>query len=202
MIPDTSSVVRKLTDIEISSLLQELESNAGLWMQHPMNRTALDDGVSIIINWVTLIGDHYQVQWTAKEKFPNTWKILESLAEGKQFGKVYWHRLDPGIDAKPHVDFNNPYIRRGDTYKRYNILLDIPEGVKLVFDGTKEPIQDTKSIEYTVYDMAANKVHAVYNRSDKPFYAMVIDILNPDVQVYNDLYFLNEPNNPRLNRLK
>ncbi len=202
MIPDTSSVVRSLTDVEKSILQKELDSNIGLWMQHPMNKTALDDGLSIVINWVTLILDHYQVQWNCIEKFPGTWSILESIAEGKQFGKVYWHRLDPGINAKPHVDFNNPYIRRGDTFKRYNIFLDMPDGVELVFDGLKEPIADTKSLEYTLYDMAANKLHAVYNKSDKPFYAMVVDVLNPGVEVFNDLYFLNEPNNPKLNRLK
>ena len=202
MIPDTSSVVRPLSEVEISSLKKELDNNYGLWMQHPMNRTALDDGLLIIINWVTLIGEYYQLQWSFVEKFPETWKILESIANGSQFGKVYWHRLDPGINAKPHIDFNNPYIRRGDTYKRYNILLDIPEGVELVFDGLKEPIADTKSLEYTLYDMAANKIHAVYNKSNKPFYAMVVDVLNPEVKVFNDLYFLNEPNNARLNRLK
>lgn len=201
MIPDTSSVVRKLSAEEIKTLQTELESNVGLWMLHPMNKTALDDGLSMIINWVTLIQDHYQIQWTVKEKFPGTWAILESIAEGNQFGKIYWHRLDPGINAKPHIDFNNPYIRRGDTYKRYNIFLDMPENVDLVFDGNKEPIEDTKSLEYTLYDMAANKVHAVYNRSNRPFYAMVIDVLNPGVEVFKDLYFLNEPNNPRLNRL-
>ena len=201
MIPETSSVVRKLMQHEIDELQQELSNNSGLWMQHPMNRTALDDGISIIINWVTKINNHYQLQWTFREKFPNTWKLLESIANGNAFGKIYWHCLPPGINAKPHIDFNNPYIRDGDAYKRYNIFLDIPKGVELLFDGLKSPISDTRLMEYTLYDMAANKVHAVYNKSDSPLYVMVIDILNPNVVVYNDLYFLNEPNNPVLRRL-
>jgi hypothetical protein len=202
MIPDTSSVVRPLSEGEISALKKELDNNYGLWMKHPMNQTALNNGVSIIINWVTLIRDCYQLQWTFREKFPETWSILESIADGRQFGKIYWHRLDPGINARPHSDFTNPYIRRGDAYKRYNILLDIPQGVELVFDGLKEPIADTKPLEYTLYDMAANKIHAAYNKSNKPFYAMIVDVLTPEVKVYNDLYFLNEADNPKLNRLK
>lgn len=201
MIPDVSSVIRKLTKEEINFIQHEIDVNEGLWMNHPMGKTALDSGKSIIINWVTYIKDSYQLQWTFKEKFPKTWELLESVAEGKQFGKIYWHRLDPGVHAKPHVDVSNPYIWKGDGFKRYNIFLDIPTGVELIFDGLKEPIIDVSAMEYTLYDMAANQVHSVNNYSDKPFYVMIIDVLNPGVEVYDDLYYSTSPGYPGLSRI-
>ena len=201
MISDISTVIRKLTEQEIDILQSEMINNDGLWIKHPMNKTALDDGKSIIINWVTRINGNYQLQWTFREKFPGTWKVLESIANGKEFGKVYWHVLPPKIHAKPHTDYKNPYIFDNNVDKRYNIFLDMPDGIELVFDGLKTPIEDTKSLEYTLYDMAANKVHAIYNNTDTHFYAMVIDILNPGVNVYKDLYSLNELDSPGANRI-
>lgn len=201
MITPSSRVVRKLTESEVISLRTELDLNCGLWMKHPMNSTALDDGRSIVINWVTRINQLYQLQWTFREKFPETWSILETIANGKMFGKVYWHRLDAGVDAKPHVDYYNPYIIDGNIYKRYNIFLDIPRGVDLVFDAKSTAISNTKAMEYTLYDMAANKTHAVYNQSSQTLYVMIIDILNPGVKVYDDLYFLNETKYIGLSRI-
>ena len=201
MIPEVSTKVRKLTPAEVNDLHQELDDNSGLWMQHPMNKTVLAEGETIIINWVTKINSYYQLQWTFRKKFPSTWKLIESMANGDEIGKVYWVCVPPGVDVSPHVDSNNPYIRDGNACNRYQIYLDIPKEVDLVFDGLKTPIDDTSLMENALYDFAANKVHAVYNKSDRPFYALVFDVLNPGVVIYNDLYCINETNNSGINRL-
>jgi hypothetical protein len=201
MIPQTSSIVRNLTQSEIDTLVSEMNNNAGLWSKHPMHSTALDDGKSIILNWVTRINGNYQLQWTFREHFPNTWKILESIADGRQFGKIYWHLLEPGRQAKPHTDIVNPYIIDGNADKRYNIFLNMPTGIELMFDGLKTPMPNTQSLEYTLFDMAANTVHSVRNPTNENFYAMIIDILNPGVLVYEDLYSINYVNAPGGKRL-
>jgi hypothetical protein len=192
MIPETSSVIRKLAPAEISFLTQEMQINSGLWMKHPMKKNALDSGETMVLNWVTKIKGNYQLQWTFKEKFPQTWAMLQEIAGTKQFGKVYWHCLTPGTEAKPHNDGGNPYIADKTSYKRLNIFLDIPDGIKVYLDENLTDPVDNSSLEYTIFDIAATKTHAVTNFTNHHFYAMVIDILNDRVPVYEDLYTLNQ----------
>jgi hypothetical protein len=201
MIAETTQVIRSLTDEEVFLLRQEITDNHGLWMKHPMNKTALDDGSSIILNWVTKINGNYQLQWTFREKFPKTWKLIESIAEGKELGKVYWHKLPPGIHAKAHSDRRNSYIWDGNCHKRLNFFFDIPDGVEFLFDGDLKNPMPNKQFEYTVTDMAAIKNHAVNNFSNSELLVMIIDILNDGVKVYDDLYRIIEADAPGQHRL-
>ena len=188
MIPKKSAVIRRLTSMEIDILSRELHTNSDHWMNHPMEKTALDDGQSIIINWVTKINGNYQLQWTLKEKFPDTWKILESLCPGHTFGKIYWHCLPPGHIAKPHTDYLNTYIKDGNCFKRYNIFLDIPDNLNLFLDNDLVNPVEHHSYQYTIFDMAAIEKHSAVNNSSTNFYCMIIDILDKHVSVYKDLW--------------
>lgn len=200
MIPEKSTVVRNLTTKEKISLVTELRNNTGLWMQHPMNKTALDSGTSIILNWVTHINGNYQKQWTLKEFFPETWQILESIAQGKEFGKIYWHKLLPGQSAKPHTDNGNLYIRNGDAFKRYNIFLSVPADVRMYFDGDLTNLF-TLPVAHTLVDQCATKPHAVFNKSNEEIIVMVIDVLNDNIKVYDDMYHATEVDWAGLERL-
>jgi hypothetical protein len=203
MIPDQSTVIRKLTEDEITILSSELENNLGLYMQHPMSRTALR-GQSIIVNWVTKIKGHYQLQWTHRERFPESWKIFEKIADGKAIGKVYWHWLPAGGVAGIHHDHtsDNPYIIDGNAFQRLNVFLKIPDGVTMFFDGNFKAPFDTSSLEHTLFNMSAHMAHAVYNNSNQDFHCMVIDILNPGIPIESDLYMLDEKYNQDLARLR
>lgn len=191
MIPNTSSILRKLDVIEIDYLYTERLANAGLWMLHPLEHTVLSTGRSMILNWVTKINGHYQVQWTFREKFPNTWGFIEKVAKGQGIGKAYWHVVPPGAVAKPHVDTKNTYIAAGDVDKRYNLFIDIPKDIDFRLDGIDKPINYLNDLEYSLLDLAANKVHSVRNNTTEPFYVLVFDTLNPGVAIHKDLYSIN-----------
>lgn len=193
MIPSKSSVIRYLDKTEIFNITSELLIS-DFWQNHPMKNNALHEGKSIIINWVTRINNMYQMQWNLFEHFPETIKTLKSVANDKQFGKIYWHRLQPGEQAKPHTDYRNPYIIDGKAYKRINIFLEIPNKVELYFDGDLDQKLDHSTFEFSIFDMAAIKVHAAKNFSNKNFYCLVCDILETNVDVYSDLYEITEKN--------
>jgi hypothetical protein len=190
MIPDKSFVVRRLTAQELEDLHEELERNSNFFMKHPMKNTALYEGDSIVINWVTKINGTYQLQWTIKEKFPKTWRLLEEVAQGRALAKVYWHRLNPGTVATPHTDLTNCYIADGDLDHRYNIMLDVPTDLVYRVDDSNEPL-DNEEIANTLYDLSTIKMHSADNNSNEPFYCMIIDVLKPGVAVDQDLYQIN-----------
>lgn len=190
MCPDRSTVVRKLTAHEINDLHEELKLNDNFFMKHPMKNTALHDGDSIVINWVTKINGAYQLQWTIRNKFPKTWAILESVANGRALGKVYWHRLKPGEYAEPHSDITNCYIADGDLDNRYNIFLDVPKDLVYKIDGD-DTLIDPEEVTNTLYDLSTIKMHSAVNNSTEPFVCMIIDVLNPGVPVEADLYQIN-----------
>jgi hypothetical protein len=189
MIPEYSHVIRNLTDIEISTLTEELQSNSH-WVEHPvypLHKKAFYGGKSLILNWITEVDGQYQLQWTTKELFPNTWKLLEELAGGKPIAKVYWHKIPPGAMALPHSDVRNPYIARDDIFKRYNYYLDIDPAIEFKFDDT-EDIWDNSTFENTLFDVSTIKMHSVVNKSQSTLYALIVDVLNPGVPINYDLF--------------
>lgn len=183
-----STIIRSLSNHEINDLNREILINDRLWIQHPMEKTYLDIGKTLVINWVTKINNEYQIQWTMKELFPDTWKFVTQLAENKSIGKVYWHRLKPLEQARPHTDNGNPYMSDKKIFKRLNIFLDIPTDVSVFLDGEREIPIDNKSYEFTLVDLSHEKLHSVVNNSNKNVYIMVIDILKEGTEIYTDLY--------------
>jgi len=190
-----SKVFRKLTDKEKNKLIEERNNNSGLWMRHPMKTSSLDDGKTIPIKWVTRVNLYYQLQWSLEEKFPNTMEILKSLSGDKNFGKIYWHWLEPGIHAKPHCDTGNIYIQDNNTHKRFTAFFDIEDGVEVFLDEDLVNPVDKNILENSFLEIAVTKNHAVNNYSkNKHFYCLIFDILNEGIEIYNDLYCLNTPN--------
>jgi hypothetical protein len=190
MLPEFSHVIRSLDADEISNFTLEIEKNRALFLDHPINKNkrAFHGGKSITLNWVTWIEGKYQLQWTSNENLPYAWNFITNLAEGKPIGKVYWHNMPPGSVALPHSDVRNPYIVKGDLYKRYNVYLSIPKETKFKFDDT-EDIWDNSTFENTLFDVSTIKFHSVDNRLAKEsMVALVIDILNEGVVVHDDLW--------------
>jgi hypothetical protein len=192
MMPAVSTVVRKIDQKEIEILKTELDQNNSLWATHPISNTALNSGQTMIINWVTKINGKYQLQWTNRTKFPRTWELVASLANGNALGRVYWHSLRPGEKVLPHTDISVPYIRDGNIDHRYNIFFDFPSDLDFFVDGSSQPEKNTQDLEYTLYDSSTDKIHAVKNNNGqgKIFYALVIDILSPGITVAQSLFEL------------
>ena len=189
MIPEKSHVIRKLTKLELSILHKELRANSH-WIEHPVypfTKKAFRGGKTLVLNWVTLLDKKYQLQWTNRELFPMTWKLLEQLADGKELAKVYWHKIPPGGVALPHSDVRNPYIVHNDIFKRYNYYVDIDPAIEFTFDDTKD-VWDNTTFENTLFDISTIKMHSVVNRSNTTLYALIVDVLNPGVPVYDDLF--------------
>lgn len=188
MLPNKSHVIRPLVQSELDIFLEELDANSH-WIEHPVypfTRKAFQGGRSLILNWVARIDGKYQLQWTNRELFPKTWQLLEQLADGKELAKVYWHRIPPGAVALPHSDVRNPYIAHNDIYKRYNYYLDIDPAIEFRFDDSDE-VWDNSTFANTLFDVSTIKMHSVKNLSQSTLYALIVDVLNPDVQIHYDL---------------
>lgn len=200
MLPEKSHVIRPLTNVELDVLHAELNSNSH-WINHPVyprHRQAFQGGKSLILNWVARVSDRYQLQWTNRELFPNTWNLLEQLADGKQLAKVYWHRIPPGAVALPHSDVRNPYIAHNDIYKRYNYFLDIDPDIEFRFDDSDD-VWDNSTFENTLFDVSTIKIHSVINNSSSTLFALIVDVLNPGVMVYDEL--LSVQSSPEITRV-
>jgi len=170
---DDSYVVRKLTSKEIKNLKKEIKSNNKLWVPHLSRKhlTALKDGKSIHLKYKPIPGinvDHWN-------KFPNTVKIIEEIANGKPSERTYWHRLLNNDTIEKHHDKYIGYVLRKEIFARYQIYLDIPKDCYLDIDNVV--IEDTSVFSNSIIKFNLRKYHEYKNNSIHPWYFLVFDIM-------------------------
>jgi len=166
----SSTVIRKLNPIEISSLKEELNSAEYLWSPHSndLKETALKDGKSIHIQWCN---DSLEVTYEKWELFPKTHQLLKSIVKGN-IGRVYWHRLLPGESIEPHTDEYIPFVKSKQLQHRYQIYLDVDQDITIHFNrGNVEG----SSISNSIIDFPLRSVHYYKNKSNSILYLLVFD---------------------------
>jgi hypothetical protein len=172
---DKSTVVRKLTVNEISSLKKELIVSDHLWNHHlPVNKkflTALKDGRSIHLRYDRL-KDIDTNQWN---KFPHSVEIINEIANGQSVERTFWHRLLPGEVINRHHDKNVHYVKDGKIFARYQIYLDIPTDSYIFMDDSL--VEDASVFSNSVINFNLRKYHEYRNNSNDPWYFLVFDVM-------------------------
>ena len=166
-----SILIKKLTPIEISNLKEELEINNHLWHTHysDLSKTHLKDGKSIHIQWcddeLNVITDNWKL-------FSRTQQLLKSIVGNNSMGRVYWHRLLPGDKINAHTDINIPFVKSGELQCRYQIYLDIDNGVQIIFN---KHLIECSLISNSVIDFPLKSLHYYNNNSNSTLYLLVFD---------------------------
>jgi hypothetical protein len=172
---NNSYVVRKLTNDEILNLKIELSKNDELWNHHvPADKkmlTALKDGRSIHLRFDKM----KNMETNHWNKFPETVRIIESVAEEKSIERTYWHRLMPRDSIEKHTDNNVYYVREGKIFARYQIYLDIPDNSYLFLDN--EIVYDKTIFTNSIVNFNLRKDHEYRNNSNQPWFFLVFDVM-------------------------
>jgi hypothetical protein len=170
-----SSIVRKLTILEIESLKEELASNDYLWSHHvPPDKkslTALKDGRSIHLKFDKMKG----IETNYWDNFPETVKIIKSVADRKSIERTYWHRLLPNDSIEKHTDNGVYYVKNNQIFARYQIYLDVPEDSYLFLDDRH--IENKEIFSNSIVNFNLRKYHAYKNNSNKAWYFLVFDVM-------------------------
>jgi hypothetical protein len=170
-----SFVVRKLYPEEIDLLKSELLKNDDLWNHHvPQDKkslTALKDGRSIHLRFDKMKG----IDTDNWNRFPETVKLLETIADGNVINRTYWHRLLPGEVINRHNDKNVYYVKNEKIFARYQIYLDIPTDSHLFMDDSL--IGDADIFSNCIVNFNLRKYHEYRNNSNSPWYFLVFDVM-------------------------
>jgi len=167
---DHSVKIRDLTPEETASFYQEARGIVH-WTKHAeKSETALGEGDTLHVNWFT---NKARNASSVDFLVPYTMEFIRKEFGDKKIGRCYWHKLSPGQQIRPHLDMLD-YVDDDTVVTRYQVYLDIPNGVNLVFDEKKHRPDDwARSLVGFCY----SKLHAYENRSLEDFYILVFDIL-------------------------
>lgn len=173
---EKSSVVRKLTDTEVSHLITELKLFDNLWAPHnPKYKdvpTALRDGKTVHIQLYN--PNTGIIDYSIFDRCPYTYKILSGIACSDKIGRCYWHRLLPGDEIVKHNDSNLLQVQNGSLSHRYQIYLNGDPDYQLEIN---EVTIDTIDWSNSVIDFALEKTHYYSNNSQQPWIFLVFDTI-------------------------
>jgi len=175
--------VKNITDEEKQILLDELNQDFHWDFHSPGNTGNLKDGRTVYIRQVgSLLTHRLHYKHGLPEKFPKTLSLLEKWFPNRYFGKVYWHRLLPGDKIEPHDDTPVGYVRVGKLEARYQIYLDIPDGMIIHADNNQ--LINNGAWNNTLVKFELSLSHAYHNTSDKPVFLFVFDVMKEGVIVH------------------
>lgn len=163
------SELRRLTAEEAAGIKSEIPNVVPLMVNHYMGNKAyatwpLNEGASVWIHHAT------KDQTIAyQEELPKTIAIVKKIAHEIEpnpiFGRIYLHLLPTGKKIFKHVDIEEYFYQT----RRYQIYLDIPEGMEIVHSG--DPINPDSVIFFDPI-----QPHAYYNRSQSDVFFIVFDL--------------------------
>lgn len=170
-----SFVIRKLKTEEIVFLKSELLQNNDLWNHHvPQDKkslTALKDGRSIHLRFDKMKG----IDTDNWNRFPETVKLLETIADGNVINRTYWHRLLPSDTIEKHTDNSVYYVKENKILARYQIYLDIPDDSYMLLDN--QIVEDASRFSNSIVNFDLRKYHAYENKSDSAWYFLIFDVM-------------------------
>lgn len=175
MIPEFSTVVKKLPNTLCDSLLEEIISKHR-WHRHTYDERfimgPLREGRTKYVYDVSF-DENAEVTFDRTSDYPNLMGIINDCLCDNVLGKIYCHVLHPGQKIYRHSDSKLPFINK--LFKRYQIYLDIPEGTKIVLDDNV--VMDNAALKNSLLDFNLKKYHYYENNSDQNLYFFVFDIL-------------------------
>lgn len=177
-----STITKTISNFEKEILLNELHQDHTWDFHSPGNTGNLVDGRTVYVRFVgSAQTENLRCKYNLDHKFTNTLNLLTSWFPGHNFGKIYWHRLLPGDKILPHNDSFMGYVKSNKLYGRYQIYLDVPEGLIIKVDNDvtiKNSDWENKLInfDYTL-------IHSYENLSASAVYLFVFDILHKGIDI-------------------